>query len=198
VKCTIWRRRRRPRQPDLVQVAVEELRAAGDVVQRELGAVAPAAVARAVADVAGVVEQRGDDAEDGARRAEPVGGGCTEVSCPWISRAIASTMSSVCWMVVVAGVAAEVAGLAAAEQASKSSKASQHRSERHAPGVGRVNSCRARVSHTGSQRADEHGVGHVVLAAPVLSMSTRPLVSGAFMAESVRRKRGPPCEGAGS
>ncbi len=58
------------RQADFRQVTPQEVRASGDVIQRELGAVGKLRVALLVADIARIVKQRGDERHLRAARTE--------------------------------------------------------------------------------------------------------------------------------
>ena len=84
-----------PAEADADEVALEEARAARDVRLRVLGAVLDVVVL--VQDVAGVVEERDDEADLRAMRSDRFGRRHAR-SWPAMSRAIASVMSSVCWM----------------------------------------------------------------------------------------------------
>ena len=149
---------------DRRQVAADELRAAADVAERELGAVAMRLVV-GLADVAGVVEQRGDDAEDGALRAETLVGEVRAVVADDQARDGERAVERVL-QVVIDGVAAVVAGELAVEQPLEVAERGLDAIERIVRPVLAEQLADCAAHRVG--RADLHGVGDVEIAAPIL------------------------------
>jgi hypothetical protein len=146
------------------QVAADELRAAADVAERELGAVAVSLVV-GLTNVTGVVKQSGDDAENRALGAEAFVGEVravvTDDQPPHGERAVQRMLQ-----IVINGVATVVAGKLAVEQALEIAERGLDAVERIVrPGLPE------QIDHGASHRlrgADLHGVGDVEIAAPIL------------------------------
>ena len=149
---------------DRRQVAADELRAAADVAERELGAVAMRLVV-GLTNVAGVVEQRGDDAEDGALRAEALVGKMRAVVADDQPRDGERAVERML-QIVIDGVATVVAGKLAVEQPLEIAKRGLDAIERIVrPGLAEQVTDGA---SNGISRTDLHGVRDVEIAAPIL------------------------------
>ena len=163
------------RQAEFRQVAPQEIRAARDVIQGELCAVDEIRVALPVADVAGIVEQRGDDRKLCAMRTEPVRlldaalvAGDEAHQC---QRHIERVLH-----VVVGRIADEVARIAAGEQALEVVECEPQLVEwRAREGLGEK--LPYGITYVG-RIAYLNRVRHVVIVAPVLRHDTFLLVVG--------------------
>ena len=146
------------------QVAADELRAAADVAERELGAVAMSLVVR-LANVAGIVKQRGDHADDRALRSEALVGEVRAVVADDQPRDGERAVERVL-QIVIDGVAAVVAGKLAVEQALEVPERALDAVERIVRPVLAEQLAHCTAHRVG--RADLHGVGDVEIAAPIL------------------------------
>ncbi len=159
---------RRHRHPlghaDRRQVAADEVRAAADVAERELGAVAMSLVVR-LPDVAGVVKQRSDHADDCALGPEPLVG---EVRAVVADDQACDGECAVERMlqVVVDGVAAVIAGELPVEQPLEVAERGLDAVERIVRPVLPEQLADCTAHRVG--RADLHGVGDVEITAPIL------------------------------
>ncbi len=172
-------------QPDLVQVAVEELGAAGHVRARELGAVVMALVA-GMADVARVMKQRADDAQDGPRRPQAFGLGHRQL-VPLDQPAEGERHVQRVLDVVVDRIAAQVTRRAAAEKVVEVLEGAAQHAQLHA-GI----KAREAVVYDLPDRlpvGHRHGVGHVVVAAPVTQHQHAGLGSDCFHGISLWDRR---------
>ncbi len=155
-------------QPELRQIAAQEVRAARYVIERELGAVREVPVALVVPDVSGIVKQRRDYRHLCACRTELVGRfDAALITCDkprqrqcHIERVL---------HVVIGRIAAQVARIAAGEQALKIVESKPELVERRA-GKRSGKKFVHGLSHRG-RVTDLHGVGNVVIVAAILRHS---------------------------
>jgi hypothetical protein len=157
------------RHADRRQVTADELRAAAHVAERELRAVAMRLVV-GLADVAGVVEQRGDDAHDRALRPEPFVDEVRAVVAHDQPRNGERAVERVL-QIVIDGVAAVVAGELAVEETLEIAERRLHAIERIVRPL--LPEQVADGATHGVSRADLHRVRDVEIAAPILHVRGR-------------------------